>query len=170
MSKPKPKRTKRYVQREQLVDPVSWAVAGAHKLPTATVAATMAAITPALKLLKQGRATRNDWNVVCQAVNVAEALAGLQVGHNLLSEIKAGEAALLAVALRMIEGRATCYAIELAAIDEALFVYEAQLKVCTQSDIGKAIARVKELFRSGAMDNVVAIFDRMVDHETRKAA
>ncbi len=100
-------RTKKYKPRECLADPVSWAIAGSFKLPHETVAATMAAVEPALKLLKQGKATRDDWNVVCQAVNVAEALAGLQVGHNLIAEIKAGEAALRSVALmpRMRNGK-----------------------------------------------------------------
>lgn len=157
----KPKRTKKYKPREILADPVSWAIAGSHLLPRESVAAAFVPIDAALLILKQGRALRDDWNMVAQALNVAEALAELQVGHNLVAEIAAGQAALMAIAQRMLKGSATCYASELADVDEALFVYRAQLKVCTQADFGKAVKRVRQLHACGAMQDVERVFEGM---------
>ncbi len=162
MSRPKPKRNKRYVPRERLADPVGWAVAGVHKLPTESIDAVFVPIDEALALLRQGRAGREDWNVVCQALNVAEALAVVAVGSNLMPEIAAGQRWLHQIALRMLEtGSSTCYAAELAAIDEALTMYRAQLQVCTQADFSRAIAHVRNLHRSGAMEQIARVYEAM---------
>lgn len=162
MSKTKKPRTKRYVARECLQDPVSWAVAGVHTLPTESQQAAMVPVDGAVALLKQGMAGRDDWNMIVQALNIAEALAGLQIGPNLMPQIEAGQEALHAIALRMIARRtATCYATELHAIDEALAMYRAQLKLCTQAEFSRAIARVKELHRSGAMVYVARVFEKL---------
>jgi hypothetical protein len=155
------KRTKKYVPRAVLADPVSWAVAGSHLMPTEKLDLIQAPVDAAVTVLKQGRALRDDWNVVANALNLAEALAGLQVGHNLTAEIAAGQDALLSIARRMIGGSATCYASELAAVDEAVFVYRAQMKVCTQGDFSRACKRVKVLHRSGAMRDVADMFALM---------
>lgn len=162
MSKAKKPRNKRYVPRECLADPVGWAVAGVHKLPTESVEAMFAPIDTARSLLLLGKATRDDWNVVCQALNLAEALAGFGIGANLMPEITDGQRWLHQIALRMIErGTSTCYATELAAIDEALTMYRAQLQVCTQAELSRAVAHVKNLHRSGAMVDVARVFDDM---------
>lgn len=162
MSKPKPKRNKRYVPRERLADPVSWAVAGVHKLPTESVEAVFVPVTAAMALLKQGRAGREDWNIVCQALNVAEALAIVAVGSNLMPEIVAGQRWLHQIALRMLEhGSSTCYAAELVAIEEALTMYRAQLQVCTQADFTRAIAHVRNLHRSGAMEQIARVYEQL---------
>lgn len=162
MSKQKPKRTKRYVPRERLADPVQWAMAGVYKLPTVSIDAVFVPIDAAKALLRQGRATCEDWNVVAQALNLAEALAGLQVGANLLPEIIAGQRWLHQIALRMLErDTSTCYAAELAAIDEALVMYRAQLQVCTQADFSRAVAHVKNLVRCGAMDDIARLYQEL---------
>lgn len=155
------KRNKKYTPREVLADPVSWAVAGAYLMPTEKINLIQAPVDAAVLLLKQGRALRDDWNVVANALNLAEALAGLQVGHNLTAEIAAGQGALLGIARRMIGGSATWYAAELAAVDEAIFVYRAQMKVSTQGDFSRACERVKVLHRSGSMQDVADMFDLM---------
>jgi hypothetical protein len=164
-------RNKKYKPREIQLDPVSWAIAGAHLFPTETIAATFKPIEDAILLLKQGRATREDWNVPCQALNIAEALAAMGIGPNLLPEIASGQSALVSIAQRMIgTGKATCYGAELAAIDEALTMYRVQMKVCTQGEFSRALARVKELHRSGAMDDMGRMYEEMTAEEMRSAA
>lgn len=146
-------RNKKYRPRAIQADPVSWAIAGVS---------TLMASQQAVLLLKHGAANRDDWNIICQALNVAEALAGMGIGPNLLPQISAGQDALKSIALRMIgRGRTTCYGAELAAIDEALVMYRAQIKLCTQAEMSRAVARVKELHRSGAMDDVGRVFEQM---------
>jgi hypothetical protein len=164
-------RNKKYRPREIQTDPVTWAIAGVHKFPTETIAATFVPVDEAMLLLKLGKATREDWNVPCQSLNIAEALAGLRIGPNLMPQIRAGQEALSKIAQRMIgTGKATCYGAELAAIDEALVMYRVQMKVCTQGEFTRAVNRVKELHRSGGMDDMCRLYDRMTDHEQMKAA
>lgn len=159
--KPKKARNKRHVPRTT-INAVEWAVAGVHKLPACSVAATMEPVDAAVLLLKKGKATRDDWNIVCQALNLAEAMAVQSVGANLMAEIIAGQRWLHQIALRMIErGTSTCYAAELDAIDEAVTMYRAQMQVCTQAEFGRAVRHVKNLHRSGAMDDVGRMYVEM---------
>lgn len=153
---------KAYRPRAVQSDPVSWAIAGVHTLPAESKRAMMVPIDAAVLLLKRGQAARDDWNVICQALNLAEALAGLQIGSNLTPQIAAGQGALRTIAQRMIgTGRATCYAAELALVDEALAMYRVQVRLCTQAEMSRAVARVKELHRSGAMEDVARLYEGM---------
>lgn len=153
---------KAYRPRDQLADPVSWAIAGVHTFPIATQQAIMAPIHAAVLRLKQGRAGRDDWNIVRQALNVAEALAALHIGPNLLPQIGAGQQALHAIARRMVgAGHTVCDGAELVAIDEAVAMYRAQLRLCTQAESSRAFARVKALHALGAMDDDGRLFEQM---------
>lgn len=158
------KRCKKYRPRHVQVDPVSWAVAGVHNFTFATVDKTLAPVEQAIVLLKKGEAMREHWNIPCQALNIAEALTKEGVGANLLPAIQAGQQALMAIALRMIEkgGPTACYAAELAAIDEAVLMYRAQMSACTQAEFGRAMDRVKMLHRSGAMTDIGRMYLQMV--------
>ena len=167
MKKP---RNKKYRPRQIQADPVSWAVAGVHNFPFATVDESFRVINTYVSLLKQGKARREDWNFICQMLNTAEALAQLAVGQNLLPQIRAGQDALKAIALRMIErGPTACYARELAAIDEALFMHRAQMSACTQAEYGRAVQKVKRTLMSGGADDMVALYEKMCAPE-REAA
>lgn len=148
--------------RGALTNPVDWAIAGAHLMPDFDRERVLAPVKAAIALLKQGRADREQWNTLAQALNIGEALGAEQVGRNLLPEVRAGQAALQSVALRMAAGgNSTCRATELAAIDEAFLMYEAQLKVCTQADLGRAVRRVKLWHSSGAMSDIGRMFEKM---------
>ncbi len=156
------KRTKKYRPREVTADPISWAIAGVHTLPVESQASIMEPIDDAFLLLKKGVARREDWNVVGQALNLAEAFGGMQIGPNLLPAIMAGQSALHRIALRMLEtGSSTCYGAELATIEEALMMYRVQLKVCTQAELSRAFQRLKNLHRCGAMQDVARLYEQM---------
>lgn len=156
------KRSKKYRPREVSADPISWALAAVYTLPTESQAAIMAPIDDAFLLLKKGVARREDWNVVGQALNLAEAFAGMQIGPNLLPAILAGQSALHQIALRMLQtGSSTCYGAELVALEEALVMYRVQLKVCTQAELGRAFEKLKNLHRCGAMQDVARLYAQM---------
>lgn len=156
------KRNKKYQPRPISRDPVSHAIHGVATLGAGQIAEMMTPVRAAVDLLKQGRAYRDDWNVICQALNVGEALALGGIGPNLLPQLNAGQDALLAIGVRMAErGRTPCYGAELAAIDEALLMYRAQIGLCTQAEMGRAIERVIKMHRAGAMQDVAQVFERM---------
>lgn len=159
MSKQKQPRNKKYTPRDVQSDPVSWAIAGVHLMPAQMIAQCLDPINVAFLLLKRGVATRDEWNHVSTALNIAEALAGLDVGVNLMPAIEKGQHALHKIALRMLEtGDKACKAPELANIAEAIAMYRAQLQVCTQAEIGRAVKRSKALIleSSGAAYSAMA--------------
>jgi hypothetical protein len=148
--------------RGKLVDPVSWAVAGVHTLHDTVRETMMAPVKATMENFRAGRADRDDWNELAQAMNVAESLAQEQVGRNLLPQIKDAQTALRDFGLRLAAGgTSTCQTVELKALDEGIFVYEAQLRVCTQADLGRAVRRVKALHTSGAMIDVGRLYESM---------
>lgn len=159
-------RTKRprkaYRPRTVQADPVSWAVAGVHTLPTQSQRDVLAVAETGFDKLRQGVAAREDWNLVCQALNTAEALCDLHIGDNLKLAILDGQGALLAIGKRMMKnGRTACYAGELAAIREAIDLHAVQLKLCTQAEYSRALKKVKNLINGGAADDVARMFQQM---------
>ncbi len=163
MSKKKKPRNKKYCPRDVQADPISWAVAGVHTLPKATIEACMAKVDAAFETLKRGKQRPEDWNHVSTALCVAEALAGLQIGPNLLPQIAKGQHALHKIAMRMADGEKACKAPELAAITEALVMYRAQLHLCTQAEISRAAERARKLIVCGALSESERLYERMQD-------
>ncbi|PUA17285.1 hypothetical protein [Glaciimonas sp. PCH181] len=156
------KRNKSYKPRRVQLDPVSWAIAGSHKIPLKLQAELREPLADALALLRQGVAKRDDWNQLSNALNLAEALAGLQIGPNLVPAIAAGERSLEAVALRMQKtGHSTLWAVELADITEALEMYRIQVSLCSQAEYSRAVRRVKDMHRGGGMCDVAKLYEGM---------
>jgi hypothetical protein len=156
------KRNKAYRPRHVQSDPVSWAIAGVHTLPAEQQRKAMQQVDAAVLLLKQAKATRDDWNVIHQALNIAKALADLQIGANLLQQINSGEHALRDIAGRMALGKTACYGYEIALIDEAVSMYQIQLRLCTQAEFQRAVKRVRQLVMCGAMDDTGRLYEQMV--------
>lgn len=148
--------------RGKLIDPVSWAVAGVHTMLHADRERVMAPVKDAMQAVRNGRANREDWNAISQAMNIAESLAIEQVGRNLTPDIQDSQAALKSFGLRLAAGASsTCYDAEVSAISHGVFVYEAQLKVCAQADLGRAVRRVKAWHASGAMQDIGKLYETM---------
>lgn len=161
-AKQKKKRDRRYKPREIQTDPVSWAIAGVHTFPKQTQDDVMAITWAAFDKLREGIAGREHWNIVAQSLNVAEALAGLKIGNNLLPEIYAGMEALHQIAMRMMKkGRTALYAQELAAVREACVLYGIQLGLCTQAEYSRAIKKVRDMHIGGATINVAKMYEKM---------
>jgi len=110
--------------------------------------------------LREGRAERLDWNHVIDALNAGEALAQIGIGSNLEPEFVPAFEAMHAVALRMLAGKgSTCHASELEAIRHGLNTYGVQIKLCSQSEYNKAVARVRGLLTSGKYLTVKAEYE-----------
>lgn len=159
MKKP---RTKKYRPRPVSANAMDWAIAGAHKMPAADIALVMAPVLAGYDLLRKGGADRPDWNDVCTALNMGEALTELHIGDNLRPDFDAGHAALHQIALRMLAGKgSTCYSGELLAVKEAIDMYQIQLGICTQAEFSRALKRVKNLLLGGATDDVAQTYARL---------
>lgn len=142
MKKP---RNKKYKKKNVMPNSVAWAMAGAFKMPAEDVDMLMVPMRRAYMQFLAGIATRDDWNDLVTQFMIGEALAGMNIGNNLLPDITAAMNALRAIATRMIENkRSTCYASELRWIKEAADMYKIQLDHCTQGEFSRAHKSVKQ--------------------------
>lgn len=162
MMKNKKKRNKKHRPREIKANAVDWAIAGVHTFPFETQRDLMKPPNEAFTKLREGLAGRDDWNLICQTFNVAEALCMLNIGNNLADCFKSGHNALSQIALRMLAGKSsTCYAQELHDITEALDMHRIQLKLCTQAEYSRALEKVRNLIGGGAQYDVAKIYSEM---------
>lgn len=156
------KRNKKYKPREIKANALDWAIAGVHTFPTETQRDIMKPPMASFDLLREGRASREDWNQICQALNVGEALCEFNIANDHIDDFHKGHEALHQIALRMLGGKSsTCYAHELTAVKEALDMHKIQLQFCTQAEFSRAILRVKNLLNGGAQDDVTETYARL---------
>lgn len=166
MSKPKPKRTKKYGgPKRRSVDTISEAICGAAVFMPQQITLIRQRPEAAYLLLCQGKAQNHDWNEIAQAMGVAEVLAQRNIGNNLMPQIVAALSALSSIAVRMqTTGRTvTCYPAELAAVREGLDVYGIQVKVCTQNEFyfaGQKVKRFLESIPEGTVEEYMALYKK----------
>ena len=100
--------------------------------------------------------------MICQALNVGEALCELNICNNRLDDFNRGHDALHQIALRMLAGKSsTCYSHELAAVKEAMDMHKIQLQFCSQGEFSRAVKRVTNLLKGGAQDDVAMTYARL---------
>ena len=158
----KAKRNKAYRPRPVNPQAMDWAISGAHTLPMQKQVELIGYVDVALDRLRQGRASRVDWNTLANGMNIAEALAHFQIGTNLVDRINEAQDKLHGVGMRMLStGKSTCYAHELTAIAEGRDIYKIQLGLCSQAEIMRAVQRVNDFHRSGAMKDVARLYQAM---------
>jgi len=151
---------KKYRGPTDTYDPTQLAYNAARKL---TETQQQMLIGPAIEgfhKLREGKAVRADWNRVVDALNAGEALAQIGIGSNLEAEFHPAFQAMHDVALRMLAGKgSTCRATELEAIRHGLNNYGVQIKLCSQSEYNKAVARVRGMLTSGKYLTVKAEYE-----------
>jgi hypothetical protein len=99
----------------------------------------------AMATLTQGKATKADINVLINALNVMESLWRLGFGSEYRDVVDAGLRALRSVGARGIEsGKFILRSDEMAALNEAMELHDAQLEIITVRDMERAIAIVHD--------------------------
>jgi hypothetical protein len=135
---------KRYVPRQVDIDPMGTAHALASFVPQHRQAALAQPLRNALQVMRSGGST-DAWRALADGMNVAERLADLSVGRNLLPEIVAAQEALATVHTRhAATGSWTLRGPEITALHEGVVRHIAQLQVCTQGELVRAITKVQQ--------------------------
>jgi hypothetical protein len=94
----------------------------------------------ALTMLTQGKAAKSDMDVIIAALNMTESLWRLGFGKEYRQEVDAGLRALRSVGGRGIKsGKFILNAAEMAAINSAMELHDAQLDVITVKDMDSAL-------------------------------
>lgn len=160
MSRQKKPRNKKYKGEKDCYDPTRLAYNAARKLTEHQQRMLIGPAIDGFHKLREGRATRTDWNATIDALNAGEALAQLGIGSNLEVEFHPAFQAMHDVGIRMLEGKgSTCRAAELEAIRHGLNTYGVQIKLCSQSEYNRAVARVRGQLTSGKYMTVTAEYE-----------
>lgn len=105
----------------------------------------------ALTAITQGKATRDDVDILISAINMTEALAIHGLGNDWRAEITAAQDAILTMTRRGIPlgDRFLFTGPELTAVNLAMDVHDAQIDQASVLDLEKALGKVQQEIKSG---------------------
>ncbi|KAF1042571.1 MAG: hypothetical protein GAK35_02618 [Herbaspirillum frisingense] len=167
----KRKRKKAYRPRAENANAFQWAISGAYTLPLEKQRELVGYVDSSLARFYAGTATRDDWNVVANGMNISVALAYFKIGASVVDEINAGLDVLHAVARRMLSGQGPILTGgEVDAIRLGRDIYESQLAICSQAEAHRAVARVRDMHRSGGMTDMAKLYADMAAAPVLEAA
>ena len=137
------KRSK-YKPKGVRLDTVTWIVNGFRRAADAgngtIITNTRLKNHSSLEALRTGTADRDDLDVLISAFNVTEALCIMKIGDEYRGEINAAQNAIYNLGVRAVErGKFLATGSELVAINTAMELHDAQLDVCTVSELEQAL-------------------------------
>lgn len=143
---------KAYRPKPVRIDPVGYVLTGLKPVGEVGDELVMLRIKNhgALAALTQGKASNEEFNMLISALNVTEALMLQDMGARWMPYLKAGQEALKAVGARYKQiKRFVLRGEEMAALNLAMEVHDAQLEICTVAQIERAIMMVRRVVTSG---------------------
>ena len=146
------KRSK-YRPKGVLPDPLAYVISGFKRVGNMSEGTDLMIKNHlALDNVRRGEGTKDDIDDLIGALNIAEALAMLDIGSDWRVEIRAAQDALLSVGRRGAEtGKFILRGPELISLNLAMEVHDAQLSACTVAQLEKAMEVVMREYRSGKM-------------------
>lgn len=156
MTKPKKPRNKRYVPKGSCSNPLGiFAGMGGQHADHLRRIQTLNHL--AMADLAQGRGTREQWNRIVGAVNIANVMCDQGIGDEFRQVTIAARDALLALGKRAVKNddRFTCTGPELTAINAALDCHDAQLENVRALDVDRAAIEVERRVRHHINTNSV---------------
>ena len=140
----------RYRPKGVLLGPLTHVLTGLNRVGSITAGTTLKIKNhDALNTVRQGEAGRDDIDILIGALNMAEALARMEIGDDWKDEIRAAQDALLSVGRRGAEtGKFILRGPELIALNLGMEIHDAQLDACTISELEKAMDIVNNDIRN----------------------
>ena len=137
------------MSRHVLLNPVAYAIEGAGKLPPEQRAAIVAGNTAALTALREGHATRDQFDRLTQALLIADDLRAHGLARDHADTFVKAIDALAAILARTDKtaGRYIARGPELTAIDDAVFVHSVQIEHAALSEMESAQRRLGAQWR-----------------------
>lgn len=143
-----------YKPRQIRLDTMHYVLSGFSKMANNPAAVDLRIKNhSSLKAIIEGRATRDDVDLMIAALNVTEALAKQNnaLGGDWQTEIQAAQEALLTMTRRGIRlgDRFIFKAQELTAVNLAMEIHDAQIDQCTVAQLESALDLVQKTIRNG---------------------
>jgi len=135
------KRSK-YRPKGVITDTMSWVKSGMKPIAETGDAITVLRLRNhgAMAALTKGEATRQDLDILISCMNITEAYWRMGFGHEYKEVVNAGLAALRSVGKRGLESnRFILKADEMAALNEAMELHDAQLEISTVKQMEQAL-------------------------------
>lgn len=135
------KRSK-YRPKGVIVDTMSWVKSGMKPIAETGDAITVLRLRNhgAMAALTKGQATRQDLDILISCMNITEAYWRMGFGYEYKEVVNAGLAALRSVGKRGLEsGKFILKADEMAALNEAMELHDAQLEASTVKQMEQAL-------------------------------
>jgi len=135
------KRSK-YKPKGVIMDTMSWVKSGMKPIAETGDAITVLRLRNhgAMAALTKGQATRQDLDILISCMNITEAYWRMGFGYEYKEVVNAGLAALRSVGKRGLEsGRFILKADEMAALNEAMELHDAQLEISTVKQMEQAL-------------------------------
>jgi hypothetical protein len=153
------------VARGPVASPVLTAIAGAAVMPADAQRRLVGPGFEALADLRSGRGSVAAWQQLADRLNLAEALCELRIANNLADTVQSAHAALAAVIQRAQAGRGwTLFGPEVKALDDALWIYQTQLSLCSLREHQRAEDIARNRISQALAGNASA---RAVVHDSR---
>jgi len=136
------KRNKKYKPKGVIVDTMAWVKSGLKPVAETGDAITVLKLRNhgAMAALTKGEATRQDLDILISCMNTTEAYWRMGIGTEYKEIVSAGLAALRSVGRRGIDsGRFILKADEMAALNEAMELHDAQLEASTVKEMERAL-------------------------------
>ena len=151
------KRSK-YKPKGVRLDNMAWVQSGLRRVDEVSESATIKIRNhDAMNMLRLGTATKVEIDILINAMNVSEALAGRGWGEDWKPEIRIGQDALLALGRRGVANgmRFVVKGEELKALNLCMEVHDAQLEAVTVRELELAMEDIAEALRLKKMRPVV---------------
>ena len=127
------KKKKKYTPKGIRLDAMTWVLSGMKKVADVPDAGTKLLLKNHVSFdeIREGRGDKDHVDTLIQMVNMAEALAHLQLGRDWLPEIGEAQDAIYALAQRGVSGKKFLFTgEELSKVQQILELHDEQLKNC----------------------------------------
>jgi hypothetical protein len=156
MSKPR----KKYKPKGVRMDTMTWVISGFKKVADVPDAGTKLLIRnhAAFDEIREGRGDKEHVDILINMVNMAEALAHLQLGRDWLPEIGQAQDAVYAMAQRGISGKKFLFTgEELGIVQTILELHDEQLKNCPVRKMEQALDVIAKEYMHNKMRRIEAL-------------
>lgn len=153
MSKPR----KKYKPKGVRMDTMTWVISGFKKVADVPDAGTKLLIRnhAAFDEIREGRGDKEHVDILINMVNMAEALAHLQLGRDWLPEIGQAQDAVYAMAQRGISGKKFLFTgEELGIVQTILELHDEQLKNCPVRKMEQALDVIAKEYMHNKMRRI----------------
>lgn len=156
MSKPR----KKYKPKGVRMDAMTWVISGFKKVADVPDAGTKLLLRnhSAFDEIRAGRGDKEHVDFLIHMVNMAEALANLQLGRDWLPEIGLAQDAVYSMAQRGISGKKFLFTgEELAAVQVILELHDEQLKNCSVRLMEDALEQINKEYIHNKMRRIAPL-------------